>query len=152
MGSKPGETGRYTSALRDLLLAAESEAANLGHRAVTSEHLLLALIAAPLGTAGAAFAEHGWGPERLRHSLISALADRSDISSRLGSRTLDFMQALELAQAEADQRGHHYIDPDHLLLGVLSELTAAAAALSRLGIMRSSLYSAVEQRMWSGQD
>ena len=92
------------------------------------------------------------GPDRLRKSLSSALADQSYNSSSLGARTLDFLQALELAEAEADHRGHHYVDPDHLLLGVLSESTAAAQALSQLGIMRSAIYVAVEQRMWGVQE
>jgi ATP-dependent Clp protease ATP-binding subunit ClpC len=148
----PNASERYTAAVRDLLLAADAEAATLGHRAVTSEHLLLALIAAPGGTAGAVFAGQGWGPDRLRQILISALADRSYITSSLGARTLDFLQALELAEAEADHRGHYYVDPDHLLLGVISESTAAAQALAQLGIMRSAIYVAVEQRMWGVED
>lgn len=150
--STGGNPDRTTAAVRDLLLAADAEAAALGHGSVTSEHLLLAVIAAPLGTAGGVFAEQGWGPERLRASLVAVLADHGTGASALGARTLDFMQTLELAQAEADQRGHYYVDADHLLLGVLSESTAAAAVLTRLGIMRSALYVAVEQRLWSGQD
>jgi ATP-dependent Clp protease ATP-binding subunit ClpC len=148
----PNAPERYTTAIRDLLLAADAEAAALGHRAVTSEHLLLALIAAPGGTAGAVFAEHGWGLSRLRQSLRSALKDQSYSSSLLGARTLDFLQTLELAEAEADHRGHYYVDPDHLLLGVLSESTAAAQTLAQLGIVRSAIYVAVEQRMWGAQE
>jgi len=98
------------------------------------------------------FAENGWGPDRLRQALRSVLADRLPAASALGPPTLDFMQMLELAALEADHRGHYYIDPDHLLLSVLSEATAAAVTLSRLGIMRSAIYAAVEQRMWGGQD
>ena len=148
----PNASERYTAAVRNLLLAADAEAATLGHRAVTSEHLLLALVAAPGGTAGGVFAEQGWGPDRLRQSLVGVLADQSYSSSSLGARTLDFLQALELAEAEADHRGHYYVDPDHLLLGVLSESTAAAQALAQLGIMRSAIYVAVEQRMWGVQE
>ena len=143
---------RYTATVRDLLLSAEAEAEALGHGSVTSEHLLLSLVTAPLGTAGGVFAENGWGPDRLRQALRSVLADRLSAASALGPRTLDFMQTLELAVLEADHRGHYYIDPDHLLLAVLSDATAAAVTLSRLGIMRAAIYAAVEQRMWGGQD
>jgi hypothetical protein len=110
------------------------------------------LIAAPLGTAGSVFAEHGWGPERLRTSLVACITDAAGGSSGLGARTLDFMQVLELAEAEADHRGHYHVDPDHLLLAVLSEGTAAADGVERLGIMRSAIRAAVEQRMWSVQE
>jgi ATP-dependent Clp protease ATP-binding subunit ClpA len=143
---------RYTAAVRELLVAADAEATALGHGSVTSEHLLLALIAAPLGTAGGVFAEHGWGPERLRTSLLACITESSGSSPTLGARTLDFMQALELAEGEADRRGHYWVDPDHVLLALLSEATSAAELLARLGIMRSAIYVAVEQRMWSGRE
>lgn len=146
------DSDRYTAAARELLLAADVEASKLGHAATTSEHLLLALISAPLGTAGAAFAENGWGPERLHQRLLAELTAQTPTPSPFGRRTLDFLQALELAEAEADRRGHYYVDPDHLLLGVLNEATAAAEALGRLSIMRSAIYVAVEQRMWGALD
>lgn len=141
---------RLTHASRRVLAAAESEAAALGHASVSSEHLLLALLAMPLGTAGWAFAESGWGPDRLRATFRAALGNRPLGTPLRGLRSLDFLQALELAQAQADQRGHHFIDPDHLLLGALAESTGASDLLSQLGITRANLVAAVERRMWEG--
>lgn len=138
---------RFTAAARDLLTEAERLADELGHGSASSQHLLLALVSAPLGTAGAAFAENGWGPERLRQRLLTEVTGQMPAASLSSRRTLDLLQALELAEAEADRRGHYYVDPDHLLLGVLNEASAAAEALARLGIMRSAIYVAVDQRM-----
>jgi ATP-dependent Clp protease ATP-binding subunit ClpC len=145
-------SAHFTAAARDLLSEAERLAGELGHGSATSQHLLLALVSAPLGTAGAAFAENGWGPERLRQRLLAEVTAHVPAAPPFGRRTPDFLQALELAEAEADRRGHYYVDPDHLLLGVLSEGSAAAEALGRLGIMRSAIYVAVEQRMWGVLD
>lgn len=142
---------RFTAAAQRVLEAAEAEARELGHPWVGTEHVLLALLHEPGGCAGWAFADIGWEPERLRDRiLLAAGADRimPDRSERGFSAELS--RALARATAEADRLAHHFIESDHLLLGVLSDGTTAVEMVTALGIVRGNVTAFVERRLWEG--
>jgi ATP-dependent Clp protease ATP-binding subunit ClpA len=56
---------------------AEAEARALGHNYIGSEHLLLALVARPTGSAAVALAQLGITPEQIRERLLAMLAKPS---------------------------------------------------------------------------
>jgi len=138
---------RFTAGARTVLQAAEREAIQLGHRHVSSVHLLLALIAEPDGPAGWALAEVGWSPERSRTSVIGLMKQPSAPARGSAGLTEESKQAIEYAVAEANRLQHHFVASEHLLLG-LHDGVAASDLIQSMGINGASLRAIVERRMW----
>jgi ATP-dependent Clp protease ATP-binding subunit ClpC len=142
---------RLTAGARTVLENAEVEARELGHGWVGSEHVLLALLREPGGCAGWAFADIGWEPERLRDRIVlAASTEQPTPGARERGFSSELEHALARATAEADRLGHHFIESDHLLLGILADDTTAVEMISGLGIVRGNLTSFVERRFWEG--
>lgn len=70
----PGLSAPFTPRAMQILQRAPDEATSLGSDQVASEHILLALVGEPDGTAARILREHGADPEGIRHEVIR-LAD-----------------------------------------------------------------------------
>ena len=144
---------RFTRSARETVEQAQVEARALGHHFTGTEHLLLG-VAASAGDASCVLADNGATPEALRAAIrppldgealaslgidLEAVRHRVDASfgpgalergRRTRSGHLPFTAAakksLELALREAIQLGDRHIGPEHVLLGLLREGSAAA--------------------------
>lgn len=97
------------------------------------------------------FAEMGWSPITLGGRIQLALASRHPGATVQGLYTLDVLQALELSVSEADRLGHFYVEPDHLLLALLTNGTGAAETLEQIGVMCDTARAIVTRRLWEGE-
>ena len=98
----------FTQRAREVLEQSMSEANELGHNYIGTEHLLLGLLRVKKDLASKALLAAGLKPEEVRD---------------------------QLSMREADELHHNYIGTEHLLLGLLREKESLAArVLARLGI------------------
>ena len=123
---------RFSGASRDVLGRAQEEARDLGHDYLGTEHLLLALAAAPDEHVARALAECRLTPDRVRDGVLLIVGRGSGAEPGSPRRlTPRLKRVLELAVREA---GTGSVEPGHLLLGLAGEGEGVAAKmLSGLG-------------------
>lgn len=126
---------------RDVLDRAQEEAEALGHDFLGTEHLLLALAAAPNGSVGRVLAGCRVTPDRVRDGIL-LLVGRGRGTARPRRLTPRTKRVLELALREA---GTSEVDEVHLLLALMAEGEGVAAKMldefgcPRLGDLRRVL-------------
>jgi ATP-dependent Clp protease ATP-binding subunit ClpA len=143
----PTTTGRSMS-MPPVLRAAREEASNLGHRAIGTEHLLLA-ISIIEGAAAAILREAGATPDALR-AAVGKLRHHGDsaVTTSAWTFTPYAVAALDRTEAEADSLGSRPFGPEHLLLAVLAVRDGlGVTALTSLGIDADGLRSTVVERL-----
>ena len=125
---------RFTDQARHVVVVAQQESATLGHDHIGTEHLLLGILGA--GDSGAV--------RTLAAMEVSQEAARRQVEELAGRGahqqpgqipfTPRAKTVLELSLREALRLGHNYIEPEHILLGLVSEGDGAGAqVLIRLG-------------------
>jgi len=127
----------FTDRSRRVLALAQEEAGLLGHNFIGTEHLLLGVIREGEAVGARAIEAHGVHLETVRQKVteIVGRAGSSSTAIRPVVFTPRAKEALDLTQLEASRLGHDFIDPDHLLLGVLREGEGVASqALVSLGV------------------
>jgi len=110
---------RFTERAKRVILLAEEEAGHLGQKYVSTEHLLLGLIADRNCVAVHILDQLGVGPGRIRSEIERQAArgdDREDAKRQLTPRA---KRVIDFAHLEARQLNNHYIGTEHLLLGLL---------------------------------
>jgi prophage maintenance system killer protein len=125
---------RFTNPARRAVYLAQEEARLLRHDYVGTEHILLGLLYEGTGAAAKALESLGISREDVR-GQVEEITGRGQ-GSRSGHIpfTAPAKKVLELSLREAQALGHHYIDTEHLLLGLLREdEDIAAQVLTRLG-------------------
>jgi hypothetical protein len=130
--SGPGMFTRFTTEARQVVVAAQEHARELGHDHVGTEHLLVGLLDVALDSPlGRALGELGLTPEHAR----GATERTSDRGRTAATGRIPFepgtKQALELALREAVELGDAAIAPEHILLGILDQDTGKGAAILR---------------------
>jgi ATP-dependent Clp protease ATP-binding subunit ClpA len=153
---------RFTRALRDVVIRAQDEAAELGHDFLGTEHLLLGLAAGddpilaslgadhpalrravaamyPVGIDADALASIGIDLDAVRRSVEESFGPGA-LSGRRGRRARHVpfcpraKRALERSLREALALRQRHIGPEHLLLALASDpQNGAALALRRCG-------------------
>ena len=121
---------RYTESARRALFFARYEVSQLGASSIEVEHLLLGLARAEVGVVGRVFGNADLSIDALRREIAakSAFGEKHSTSVEIPfSRPTQ--RALNFAAEEADRLAHAYIGVEHLLLGVLREDDAVAAAI-----------------------
>jgi hypothetical protein len=131
---------RFTERARKVLAQSEIEARWLGHGFVGTEHLLLALFAAPEGLAAQMLDSAGITRSKVETQVL-ALIKRGETP---GSGKLPFTPrakaAVQSAVDEAVQLSHNYIGTEHILLALLlSEESVAAKVLQEVGANYDSI-------------
>src|SRR3990170_1150418 len=125
---------RFTQRARRVLSLAHEEAERLHHNYIGTEHLLLGLIREEGGVAGRVLRELGLDPARVKETVerLTGVGRHAGGKIELAPST---EQVLQLAIEEARRMGHHYIGPEHLLLGLVRQGEGVAIdVLRRLGI------------------
>jgi ATP-dependent Clp protease ATP-binding subunit ClpC len=131
---------RYTESARRALFFSRFEASQLGERTITAEVLLLGVLRDGKGVAGQILREADLSFDGLARELGAGKSDHEKFPT---SVEIPFDPAtheiLHLAMAEADELGHGYIGPEHLVLASLRHgQTTAAAILARHGLKYES--------------
>jgi ATP-dependent Clp protease ATP-binding subunit ClpC len=138
MARAPEPRERLSEPSTRALAAASYEAHALGHEAVDTEHLLLALLGE--GSVVASLQALGTGVQDVREA-IEGHVERGE-SAGPGPRPFaaGAKRVLELALRESLSRGDGIVDPEHVLIGLVAdEEGVAGRVLRELGIDIESL-------------
>jgi Clp amino terminal domain, pathogenicity island component len=146
-GGGIGDPARWTPDARDALDRAAAEARRLGHEHVGTEHVLLALAAAP-GIAAEVLGDLGVTAERiLATSCMQAGAGRAAPDARLQLMPR-LKQALEHGRRIAEGLGVRLADTEHLLAGVVAvDDSMAVEILRRLRVSVDDVRGALAERL-----
>ncbi|MEV7772758.1 Clp protease N-terminal domain-containing protein [Kitasatospora sp. NPDC086791] len=112
---------RFTPRARSVVVASQEEARKAGNAEITTEHLLLGLLAEPEGIGMKALAAQGVTPEALRAAAAAALPAGVDELPALIPFDAGSKKALELTFREALKLGHNYVGTEHILLALLEQ-------------------------------
>lgn len=138
----------FTERVRKALAMTREEAAKLGHDYISTQHILLGIIAEGGGNAVTVMRTLGVD--------LRALAERVKALSKPGQArsgngpdlpyTSPGKKVLELAMREARDLDHPYVGTEHLLLGLLAEEKGVAArALAEAGVELSAARTETER-------
>ena len=131
-GTAAGSAGPdlpYTSRAKKILEFAMSEARELNHRYVGTEHLLLGVLREEKGIGAQVLTDAGVTLETARSEVLRVLGQRSEASSAKPPvpYTPDARASLQLALQEAHGLKAASLGPELLLLGVLRVILTAPA-------------------------
>ncbi|MFF7990382.1 Clp protease N-terminal domain-containing protein [Kitasatospora xanthocidica] len=112
---------RFTPRARKVMVASQEEARKAGNAEITTEHLLLGLLAQPEGIGVKALAAQGVAPEALRAAATAALPGTSDELPALIPYDARCKKVVELTFREALKLGHNYVGTEHILLALLEQ-------------------------------
>jgi ATP-dependent Clp protease ATP-binding subunit ClpC len=119
---------RFTDDARGVVVAAQTEARNLKHGRIGTEHVLLGLFDAPGGVAKTALSQLGVTAEMVRTDVVAIVGEGTELSP---GGHIPFSprakKVLELALREALQFSHNYIGTEHILLALQREGGGIAA-------------------------
>jgi hypothetical protein len=142
MQTKKGDTSmdrnrydKFTERARKVLSLAQEEAQRLQHNYIGTEHLLLGLVREGEGVAAKVLNNLGVELNKVRDAVEFMVGHGDRIV--LGELGLNprAKTVIELAVDEARRLNHHYIETEHLLLGLVREGEGiAAGVLESLGV------------------
>src|SRR4051812_27606039 len=120
---------KFDDSARGVLTRAQEEASRLGHSALGTEHLLLALLGDKSSVATRALTNLGLDLENAR-IVVEQIVGRGDASiSGEMELTPRAKRVIELAIDAARRRGDDFIGSEHLLLGLVREGEGLAAGV-----------------------
>ncbi len=127
---------RFAERARKAIAYAREEAIRLDHDYIGTEHILLGIIREGNGVAVAVLENLTVDLAKLRHEVEKLVASTGGTLT-LGKVefSMTAKKVLELAQEEAQNLGHNYIDTEHILLGLIREGEGIAArVLASFGV------------------
>ncbi len=138
---------KFSPVTQEVLRRAQEAAVELGHDYVGCEHLLLSIARCRVCSAQRVLAEAG----ATESVLLACIAQKLGRGKRMGAPssglTASARCVVELAVAEAQGMGSAFIEPEHLLLGLVREgNNTALALLAELGVDDKKLCSALLRR------
>jgi ATP-dependent Clp protease ATP-binding subunit ClpC len=134
---EPEMFDKFTDRARKVMGLARNEAQRLGHDAIGTEHILIALVKEGSGVAARALAILEIDSKKIIQEIEKQVqAEPKPAASGALPFTPRSRRALEFAHEEAANLGHDYIGTEHLLLGLLREQEGLAArVLINLGVV-----------------
>lgn len=130
----------FTNRAAVVVLKAQNSARERGHAELTSQHLLLGLLAEWDGFAGQALEAAGASRDALTRAVEGALPPTGEPSLEHVPFSPGLKKVLELAVREALRLGHAYVGTEHLLLGLLeSGDEPVVGLLTGLGVSKSGV-------------
>ncbi len=118
---------RFTDRARRVIVLAQEEARRLDHAYIGTEHILLGLVGEGEGVATQALVSSGVSVEAVRRQVESIIGRGPEPPTGDIPFTPRAKKVLELSLREAHQLGHHHIDTEHILFGLLREGQGVAA-------------------------
>ncbi len=137
----------FSEGCRQVIILATEESRRLGHNFVGSEQLLIGLLSADNGATQLLVAA-GANKEAAQTEVEKIIGRGAGFVSIEPPFTPNARRAIETAIATARQQGFMYIEPEHLLLGILaSEQTIAQRILETLGVAIEQLREATKAQI-----
>ncbi len=124
--------GTFTPRAQQVLALARREADRLHHKVISTEHLLLGLIALGQGVAVNVLRKLGLDLETVRAEIekLAGTGTEPEVSGHI-PYTPRVKKVLALAAKEARALNHTYVGTEHILLGLLREGDGMAAQVLR---------------------
>ena len=118
-----------------MVVVAQEEARQLGHRFIGTEHELLGLVREDDGIVADVFHAFGITVEAVREEVVLRLgAGSGEVTDGQIPFSPEAKKALELSAREAQGAGHPYVAPEHVLLAIArAQETGATQVLQALG-------------------
>ncbi|MBI5879625.1 MAG: ATP-dependent Clp protease ATP-binding subunit [Chloroflexi bacterium] len=139
---------RFTKKARQVLTFAQEEAQLMNHGYIGTEHLLLGLVREQTSIPAKILSELGVDLQKTRDIVEEMVGKGKRGQFGRVSLTPRTKRVIELAVDEARRMGHHYIGPEHLLLGLVREGDGIAAdVLQTLGLNLEKLRGLALQQM-----
>ncbi|MHC6625917.1 Clp protease N-terminal domain-containing protein [Streptomyces globosus] len=139
--------GRFTPRARNVVVAAQEAARTAGNTEISTEHLVLGLVADQEGLAMLALRAQGVAPDAVRSAARAALpAPAEGALPELIPFDASAKKALELTFREALRLGHDYVGTEHILLALL-ELEHGEGVLSGTGLDKAATEAAVSEAL-----
>ena len=120
---------RFSSTALGAIRLAQSNAAQLGHSYVGSEHLLLGLSCQEYSPAGRLLSERGLRSGVLRTAIAQLVGTGSPSRTLHQGLTPHCCQAIQAAAAESRRLGQATVSAEHLLFGLLKQHSCGACRL-----------------------
>ncbi len=122
---------RYTAKSREALDAAQAQAMERHHVLVEPEHLVLALLQQTNGVVPQVVARLGLAVPMVRQ-VEATLARMPTTGDGHPSHSARLVATLNLAEAEADRKGEHFVSTEHLLTALADNRDATVSVLQTL--------------------
>ncbi len=142
---------QFTQRAQAALRLAQETSAQLGHGYVGSEHLLMGLLKEGQGVASKVLGQTGLDHQTVEAALTRLVGVGAPGGAPSQGLTPRCKKIIELAIAEANRLGHHYVGTEHLLMGLLREGDGVGArVLTGSGLDLRKLYSDVSSALGGG--
>ncbi len=139
---------KFTKPARRVLTYAQEEAMRFNHNYIGTEHLLLGLVREAEGLASKVLRELGADQDRVRQVIEEVVGRGQAAPGTRFSLSPRIKRAIELAAEEARQMQTHYIDTEHLLLGIIGVGDGIAISILKgLGIRPAQVRATLEQQL-----
>jgi len=130
-----GKLDRFTKKTQLVLSQAVEEARRLNHDYVGTEHLLLGLVKEENGITAKVLRAMNVKPAQVIRTLEHMMPRKPGARVSRPILTPSTKRVIQAAIDEARNMGHHYINPGHLLLGLVAhEQCIATQVLEKLGV------------------
>ena len=140
---------KFTKRSVEALGAAQSKALENSNQAVTSEHLLYALIAQRDGLIGSIFKTMGMDNNAILASLDDAISSLTKVSGGSSDKiylSQDCERALNDAERIADKSGDEYVSVEHITEAILDKPSDAVKSIMRQrGITKEAFLSELKK-------
>lgn len=137
----------FTESCRQVIILATEEFRRLGHNFVGSEQLLIGLLKADNGAIQLLVAA-GASLEAAQMEVEKIIGRGSGFIAIEPPFTPNAKRAIETAMATARKQGFMYVEPEHLLLGILAlKQTIAQRILENLGVVIERLTEATKAQI-----
>jgi hypothetical protein len=122
---------RFTEPARHVIQLAQEEARAFKHDYIGTEHILIGLLREEQGLAARVLQGLEITVEQVREQVLTTVGSGETVTSGQIPFTPRAKKVLELALREALSLSDHYIDTEHILLGLVAENEGLAARLLR---------------------
>ena len=131
---------RFTNRAQVVVLKAQNDARERGHRELTSLHLVLGLLSEWEGFAGSAVESAGVSKEAVWDAVRDALPPGGERLREQVPFSPGMKKVLELTLRESLRLGHNYVGTEHILLGLLEARDEPGAQLlTDLGVTKDGV-------------
>jgi ATP-dependent Clp protease ATP-binding subunit ClpC len=118
---------RFTDRARSTVVRAQEQARRFGHGHLGTEHLLLALLAEPDGLAAGVLGAMGVRIASVEADVVAIVGFGNVELSGHVPFTERARMVLQQSPREARLLGHDYVEPEHILLGIVRNSESVAA-------------------------
>ena len=148
VASKNLSGDKFTNQARKVLTLASDEARRYNHTGVGTEHLLLAIMSEGENMAARALVQLRVQEDEIRGQIEKLHPEEHDhavIEGTIGMM-VQGKKAIECAVQEARGFDHHYLGPEHLLLGLLREEEGLGGqVLRQAGVTLEETHKVIKQ-------